>query len=109
MVTLTQSAKLELEQFFKDRPQSGIRIYIAPGGCSGLHLALALDEPTENDKAFEAEGFTFCIDNNLFEQIQGAKIDAGFIGFSVEPVVPLPDMGCGCGGGCGSCGGGCGH
>ena len=108
MVTLTQSAQKELEEFFKDRPKSGIRVYLAPGGCSGPHLALALDEATENDKSFEAGGFAFCIDNDLFEQIQGVNIDVSYMGFLLQPTVPLPNFGGGCGGGCAGCGGGCG-
>ena len=54
MVQLSDSARTELDAFFTDKPKSGIRIYLAPGGCSGPRLALALDEPTENDKSFEA-------------------------------------------------------
>ncbi len=32
MINLSSGAQHELEAFFKDRPKSGIRIYLAPGG-----------------------------------------------------------------------------
>ena len=102
MVQLSDTARAELEAFFSDKPKSGIRIYLAPGGCSGPRLALALDEPTENDKAFEANGFTFCLESDLLERVGSVKIDVGYMGFMVEPELPLG------GGGCASCGGGCG-
>lgn len=44
MLTLTDAAQKELEGFFADREKATVRIYLAPGGCSGPRLALALDE-----------------------------------------------------------------
>ena len=32
MVNLSSDAQRELEAFFADKPKSGIRIYLAPGG-----------------------------------------------------------------------------
>ena len=32
MIHLSESARAELEAFFANRPKSGIRIYLAPGG-----------------------------------------------------------------------------
>ncbi len=32
MINLSASAQRELEAFFADRPKTGIRIYLAPGG-----------------------------------------------------------------------------
>ena len=32
MIKLSESARTELEAFFTDKPKSGIRIYLAPGG-----------------------------------------------------------------------------
>jgi Fe-S cluster assembly iron-binding protein IscA len=71
MVQVSDSARTELDAFFADKPKSGIRIYLAPGGCSGPRLALALDEATENDKSFEANGYTFCLDTETGEYLVG--------------------------------------
>ena len=107
MLTLTDAAQKELEGFFADREKATVRIYLAPGGCSGPRLALALDEPTPEDKVFEQDGFTFCIAGDLLETVGGVSIDLTYMGFSVEPEIPLANTGgSSCGGSCssGSCG-----
>ena len=58
MLTLTENAGKELKAFFTDKPQSPIRIYLAPGGCSGPRLGLALDEPRDEDEVMEQDGFS---------------------------------------------------
>lgn len=105
MITVTDGAREELEAFFADKEKTPVRVYLAPGGCSGPRLALALDEPRETDQVFEDKGFSFCMESALHEQTQGVIIDAGYMGFSVQPAVPLAQAGSGCSG----CGGGCGQ
>ena len=110
MLTLTENAGKELKAIFTDKPQSPIRIYLAPGGCSGPRLGLALDEPRDEDEVMEQDGFTFCAEKNLWTQIGGVTIDLSYMGFTVEPTNPLPapEGGSSCGSCCGSCGS-CGH
>lgn len=106
MFELSDAAKNELTEYFKNNEKGPIRVFLAPGGCSGPRLALALDEPTDTDKTEEIGEFNFCINNDLLDQIKSAKIDFSPYGFVVEPENPLPDTGSG--GGCGGCCGGCG-
>ena len=92
MITLSENARKELEAYFADKERQTIRVYLAPGGCSGPRLVLALDEPGDEDARFEQDGFAFCINKEL-------------LGFTVTPEVPLPSSGgSSCGGCCGSCG-----
>ena len=105
MLELTESARKELESYFEGREKGVIRVYLAPGGCCGPRLALALDAATDQDQSEERGGFTFCINKELLAQIHGVKIDLSQMGFSVEPEAPLPEN---AGVGCGSCCGGCG-
>ena len=100
MLTLTDAAQKELEGFFADREKATVRIYLAPGGCSGPRLALALDEAGENDTRIEQGGFAFCINNELLQQVKSVSIDANYLGFLVTPEVPLPSSG---GSACGGC------
>ena len=110
MLKITENARKELEAFFSDKPKSTIRIYLAPGGCSGPRLGLALDEAMEDDNTMEQDGFQFCVTKALWEQIGGVTIDLSYMGFALEPDIPLPNVGSSCGSCCGSCGtGGCGH
>lgn len=53
MLELTDSARKELESYFAGKEKSDIRIYLAPGGCCGPHLALALDAATDEDQSEE--------------------------------------------------------
>lgn len=104
MFVLTDNAKKELDTFFADKDKSPVRVFMAEGGCSGPRLALALDETRDNDQVFAEQGFQFCIDKTLLDEVQGVTIDAGYMGFIVESAVPLA----GGGGGCSCCSGGCG-
>lgn len=104
MITLSENAQKELEAYFEGKEKEIIRIFLAPGGCSGPRLALMVDEADDNDTKEEAGGFIFCIKNDLLSQIKSASIDATPFGFDVAPEIPLPASE----GGCGSCCGGCG-
>jgi len=107
MLELSESAQKELEAYFEGKERGVIRIYLAPGGCSGPRLALGLDESAPDDDVEEQGGFKFCINRKLAEQIGSAKIDLNQMGFVVEPENPLPqpEGGSACGGCCGGCGG----
>lgn len=104
MFSMTDPAKQELEAYFADKDKTPIRIYLA-GGCGGPRLALALDEPGEDDTVVEDSGFSFCINKELLSLVGSVAVDMTPMGFSVEPEFPLPNAGGGCGGGC--CSSGC--
>ncbi len=107
MFTVTDNARRELDAFFANREKTPIRLYMAPGGCSGPRLSLALDEICDDDVSQEAFGYTFCIGKDLWDAIEGASIDVTAMGFLVLPEKPLPYTGgCGCSScGTGTCGG----
>lgn len=106
MITISKGAVTELDAFFADKPKSCIRVYLAPGGCSGPRLALALDEAGEDDASFSDSGYDFCIAKVLLEQTGKVSIDVIPMGFIVASENPLPGGGgcmSGCGGGCTGC------
>ncbi|WP_461211473.1 IscA/HesB family protein [Desulfocurvus sp. DL9XJH121] len=107
MLELTDAAKAELINYFKDNPASPVRIFLAPGGCSGPRLALALDEAGENDTVAEfGDGITLIMNQDLLEEAKPVKVDIGYAGFTVESSMEFaPSEGQG---GCGSCCGSCG-
>ena len=104
MITLSENARKELEAYFADKERQSIRVFLAPGGWSGPRLALALDEPNAQDSTEEVDGFTFCMATELVAQIKGVAIDMTYMGFTVDPEVPLASSGSSCG----SCGSSCG-
>ncbi len=103
MISVTEEARKELEAYFEGKDKTPIRVYAASGGCSGPRLALALDEPNEDDERVEQDGFTFCINRELSVSVGAVTIDLTYAGFSVESEIPLPGAGKGCGGCSGSC------
>ncbi len=112
MITITESVRKELENYFNGKEKETIRVYLASGGCSGPRLALALDEPGEEDAVYTTDGFTFCLSKELEAMVGNLSIDFATMGFVVDSEIPLPrPAGGGCGSCCSSCGSqsGCGH
>ena len=101
MITLEDAAKAELDAYFADKEKSSVRVYLAPGGCSGPRLALALDEAGDTDSTFETNGYTMVINTELLGLISSATISMTEMGFVVTPEKDLPNSGGGCSG-CGS-------
>lgn len=62
---------------------------------------MALDEPNNNDTIVEKNNLTFCIDNELLSSVKSVTVDMTYMGFDIEPEIPLTTDGAG--GGCGSC------
>lgn len=115
MLELTDAARTELVNYFKDKEAQPVRVYLAPGGCSGPRLSLALDEKRDGDSAFDFEdGISFVVNTELLEEAKPVKVDVSYTGFTVDSNLSLDGGGCGCASGCGSgagsggCGGGCG-
>jgi len=107
MVSLTDSARAELDNYFADKQKTPIRVYLNKGGCCGPSLTLALDESRENDDIFDLNGYTFVVDKELMAMASPIAIDMTDYGFSVSSSLQLGGGSCGsgsCGGG--SCGGG---
>src|SRR5690554_1664107 len=105
MVNISANALEELNTFFADKEKSPIRVFLAPGGCSGPRMALALDEPNENDEVMEQEGFKFIVEKDLYEKAKPISIDISAMGFTVDSALPLGggdcSTSCGSGGCCG--------
>lgn len=102
MFELSDSARVELDAFFDGKDKSPIRVYLAPGGCSGPRLALALDEPREEDKVFDDKGYSFCVNSELLDSAKKIRVDFSPMGFFIDSELELGGGGCGGCSGCGS-------
>jgi len=108
MLELTETARKELESYFKDKDMSPIRVYLAPGGCSGPRLSLALDDPRPDDEVLALEGgLTFVVEKQLYAAAQPITVDVTTAGFAVSSNLELGGGGCSCSSGCGSTGSCC--
>ncbi len=114
MITVTENAQKELDSFFTTYPDSekSVRIYMAPGGCCGPSLNMALDKANEGvDLTEEVNGIVYCMTPELAEMTGAVTLDVSYMGFMLQTERQLPGGGsCGSGGcsGCGSGGSCCG-
>jgi|APLow6443716910_1056828.scaffolds.fasta_scaffold203824_2 hypothetical protein len=58
---------------------------------------MALDEPKDNDKVFEVDGFTYLVEQEFIKKASPIKVDFSYMGFKLDSAIDL-------GAGCGSCG-----
>jgi Fe-S cluster assembly iron-binding protein IscA len=104
MLTLTPAAQRQLDLHFEGKPKETIRVYLA-AGCGGPRLALALDDAKSGDVTLDAGGYSFLMEQGLYDAAKPVEIDfSDAWGFVVNSSMAMP-----AGGGCSSCGGGCGH
>lgn len=59
---------------------------------------MALDDAKDTDTRAEEKGYNFCMDKHLLAQVSHVTINYSYMGFSVDPEVPLPGGGGKCGG-----------
>ena len=107
MVSLTDTARTELDNYFADKQKAPIRVYLNKGGCCGPSLTLALDEARDGDDVFDLSGYTFVVEKELSALASPITVDMTDYGFAVSSSLKLEGGSCGagsCGGG--SCGGG---
>lgn len=121
MITITHEAVDQLKDFLSEQgtPEHALRVFVAPGGCSGLQYGMSIEEAEdEGDTVVTTEGVKLLVDEFSAMYIAGAEID--FVnslmggGFTVRN--PNAVTGCACGHsfdtgmnaatsqGCGSCG-----
>ncbi len=103
MFSLTPAAQRQLDLHFDGKTKEPIRVYLA-AGCGGPRLALALDDAKPGDATFEQGGYSFLMEQGLFDAAKPVEVDFNDQwGFVVQSNLKLPQ-----GGGCSSCGGSCG-
>lgn len=104
MITVSENALEKIGEYFKDKEVAPIRLYVAPGGCSGPVLSLALDEAGEGDVTEKVGDYEFVVQQELADDGAPFSIDARGIGFVIDSKLELapPE-----GGGCAGCSGGC--
>lgn len=104
-----QSKMAELVQQVEEEIK-GVRVYAAPGGCSGISFGMTFtDQINGNDGVLDCNGFSLIVDKDTMQYLQGVEIDfvdrgdgaASFVFNNLQPT----NSGCNT---CGSSsGGGC--
>lgn len=77
-ITITDEAVDQLRDFLVEQgtPQHALRVFVAPGGCSGLQYGMSIEEMSdEGDTIVEMKGVKLLVDEFSAMYIDGAEID----------------------------------
>ena len=99
MFEITEKANEMIQDFFKDKEEDPIiRIFLSQGGWSGPSLAMALDEPKDDDEIVKNDGITFLVNKDLLEKAKPINVDftesAMGSGFSISSALSAGGGGC---------------
>jgi iron-sulfur cluster assembly accessory protein len=77
MITLTPGAIAKVKSILAGRNEdTGLRITVVGGGCSGFQYQMTLDkEPRSDDKIMDMEGLRVFVDTRSLLYLNGAKVD----------------------------------
>ncbi len=84
----------------ENKQESGLRVFVQGGGCSGFQYGLMIEEtPGETDQVFQSNGVKLYVDPISIRYLNGAEVD--FVdtitggGFTIKN--PNATSTCGCG------------
>ena len=94
MIEVTEKAQEKIDNYIKENSvEASIRIQVPEGCCGSSYLGMAVDEFKEADNRHVANGVTYVIDKELFEQIGRVTIDFvekdGMFWFQIDSENPL--------------------
>jgi len=102
VVSLTEAAVGKLREITagEPNPDTGLRVYVYSGGCSGFRYGMMIeDAPTAEDRVLEAQGIKVYVDTKSIDLLRGSQIDyvdtLMGAGFTVNN--PNAVAACGCG------------
>ncbi len=102
MISVSTAAASKITELLaeENKPQSGLRVFVQGGGCSGFQYGLMIDEAAgAGDQVFESNGIKLYVDPISIRYLKGAEVDfvdniAGG-GFTIRN--PNATSTCGCG------------
>src|SRR5688500_10330865 len=99
MITITPEAAEQLKGFLAapGTPDGALRVFVAPGGCSGLQYGMTVEESAEaGDELIGGVGVRLLVDNVSAMYLEGAQVDYGTSLMGGGGTVHNPHAGCGC-------------
>ena len=102
IVEVTERAQREIRSIFDrehPQPDTGLRLGVIGGGCSGLSYEMEFDQPREHDNVIDFEGFRVLLDPKSSIYLKGVTLDFqdGLKGKGFVFVNPNATNTCGCG------------
>ena len=102
VITVTEAAATKIKELLSEegKAESGLRVFVQGGGCSGFQYGLMIEESGGvGDQQFESNGVKLFIDPVSISYLKGAEVD--FVdtitggGFTIKN--PNATSTCGCG------------
>ncbi|MCL4508253.1 MAG: iron-sulfur cluster insertion protein ErpA [Chloroflexi bacterium] len=78
LVTLTDDAVAQLKSLLakENNSELALRVFVSPGGCSGLNYGMALDDVIQDDDLVsEYDGVKVVVDEMSGYYLKGAQVD----------------------------------
>jgi len=77
MLTITPSASKQLQRLLAKEPGKALRVFVSPGGCSGMQYGMTLDDQEQDgDQYVEADGgVRVVVDEMSAGYLEGCEID----------------------------------
>lgn len=102
MISVTQTAASKITELLAEeqKQDSGLRVFVQGGGCSGFQYGLMIEEnPGVADQVFESNGIKLYVDPISVRYLQGAEVDfvENFAGGGFTIKNPNAVTTCGCG------------
>jgi iron-sulfur cluster assembly accessory protein len=99
-VSSTAASKIAELLAEENKPESGLRVFVQGGGCSGFQYGLMIeDSPGATDQVFQANGVKLYVDPISVRYLKGAEVD--FVdnisggGFTIHNPNAVSTCGCG--------------
>ena len=102
LITMSDVAVAQLRTLLQQQedPDLGLRVFVYPGGCSGMSYGMAFEnEVTGEDSILDYEGLKLIVDENSAYYLKGAQIDFedSLMGGGFRIFNPNAVRSCGCG------------
>ena len=104
LITMSEGAVAQLRELISQQegasPDLGLRVFVYPGGCSGMSYGMAFeDQPAEDDAVILVNGLKLYVDEMSTQYIAGATIDYedSLMGGGFRILNPNAVRSCGCG------------
>ena len=102
MISISDEAVTQLGSFLEEQGTKGyaLRVFVAPGGCSGLQYGMSVEEEVEEgDTVVEMKGVRLLVDEFSAMYLGGSEIDYvnSLMGGGFTVRNPNAVAGCACG------------
>jgi iron-sulfur cluster assembly accessory protein len=102
MINVTETAASKISELLveEQKANSGLRVFVQGGGCSGFQYGLMIEESLgDSDQIFESNGVKLYVDPISIRYLKGAEVD--FVetvtggGFTIKNPNAVSTCGCG--------------